>query len=405
MSITLDGLDFELADFTGTDGLGHTETQAGTTGTSGATYPAEPLFPERLFRAALNQLGLGLFTTSNSSVSIGTGSKSFTLASSVGIQVGAWVTITSTASSANYMFGQVTGIVGLVYTVNVTTTGGSGTIASWNFQVSGVQGVAGSYTNEEAQDAVGSILTDTATIDFTYDDSTPQITASVKSSSITEAMQVLADNTTNDVSTTKHGYAPKAPNDTTKFLRGDATWAVPTDENFSIKLNYSSGWKMPATARGDVASTGLSYTLGELRAVPILIGETQTFTRIGIYCKTSSATRNVRLGIYTDSSGAPGALVLDAGAVSVASTGAKEITISQSLSAGWYWLVYEQDNATPQIASWAATEFLPLMGNDDSRGDSPIGYAYVAHTYGSLPASFGTASWRVATSPCISLRV
>jgi len=41
-------------------------------------------------------------------------------------------------------------------------------------------------------------------------------------------MQVLADNTTQDVSTTKHGYVPKAPNDTTKFLRGDATWAVPT---------------------------------------------------------------------------------------------------------------------------------------------------------------------------------
>lgn len=36
----------------------------------------------------------------------------------------------------------------------------------------------------------------------------------------------LSDITTNDVSTTKHGFAPKAPNDTTKFLRGDATWAV-----------------------------------------------------------------------------------------------------------------------------------------------------------------------------------
>lgn len=34
-----------------------------------------------------------------------------------------------------------------------------------------------------------------------------------------------SDITTNDVSTTKHGFTPKAPNDTTKFLRGDATWA------------------------------------------------------------------------------------------------------------------------------------------------------------------------------------
>jgi hypothetical protein len=45
----------------------------------------------------------------------------------------------------------------------------------------------------------------------------------------------LSDNTTNDVSTTKHGFAPKAPNDTTKFLRGDATWAVP---------NNNEGWSI-----------------------------------------------------------------------------------------------------------------------------------------------------------------
>lgn len=42
---------------------------------------------------------------------------------------------------------------------------------------------------------------------------------------VTEAMQVLADNTTNDVSTTKHGYVPKGTNTTTKFLRDDGTWA------------------------------------------------------------------------------------------------------------------------------------------------------------------------------------
>ncbi len=43
------------------------------------------------------------------------------------------------------------------------------------------------YTDEDAQDAVGTTLTDTATIDFTYDDATPAITADVKNSSITYA--------------------------------------------------------------------------------------------------------------------------------------------------------------------------------------------------------------------------
>jgi len=54
-----------------------------------------------------------------------------------------------------------------------------GTNVSW------VTGSGGGYTDEEAQDAVGSILVDTATIDFTYDDATPAITADVKNSSIT----------------------------------------------------------------------------------------------------------------------------------------------------------------------------------------------------------------------------
>ena len=52
---------------------------------------------------------------------------------------------------------------------------------------------------------------------------------------ITDANLSTSDITTNDVSITKHGFVPKAPNDTTKFLRGDATWNVPT-------FTDPSGW-------------------------------------------------------------------------------------------------------------------------------------------------------------------
>lgn len=41
------------------------------------------------------------------------------------------------------------------------------------------------YTDEDAQDAVGNILTDTATIDFTYNDTLGVITADVQANSIT----------------------------------------------------------------------------------------------------------------------------------------------------------------------------------------------------------------------------
>ena len=44
---------------------------------------------------------------------------------------------------------------------------------------------------------------------------------------IAEGALSLSDVTTGDLSTARHGFAPKAPNDTAKFLRGDGAWAVP----------------------------------------------------------------------------------------------------------------------------------------------------------------------------------
>ena len=43
------------------------------------------------------------------------------------------------------------------------------------------------YSDEQAQDAVGTILTDTTTVDFTYTDETPSITADVKDASVANA--------------------------------------------------------------------------------------------------------------------------------------------------------------------------------------------------------------------------
>lgn len=55
---------------------------------------------------------------------------------------------------------------------------------------------------------------------------------------ISESNLTTSDVTTLDVSTSKHGFAPKAPNDITKFLRGDGSWAVPTSTN-APKIKFS----------------------------------------------------------------------------------------------------------------------------------------------------------------------
>ena len=45
---------------------------------------------------------------------------------------------------------------------------------------------------------------------------------------VTDADLLLSDITTNNVSTTKHGFAPKAPNDATKFLDGTGAYSTPS---------------------------------------------------------------------------------------------------------------------------------------------------------------------------------
>lgn len=44
---------------------------------------------------------------------------------------------------------------------------------------------------------------------------------------VTDANLTTTDITTNNVSTSKHGFTPKAPNNTNQYLRADATWATP----------------------------------------------------------------------------------------------------------------------------------------------------------------------------------
>jgi len=58
--------------------------------------------------------------------------------------------------------------------------------------------------------------------------SNKNLTAASNTFSIVESALALTDVTTANVSTSQHGFTPKAPNDTAKFLRGDATWAAPT---------------------------------------------------------------------------------------------------------------------------------------------------------------------------------
>jgi len=76
-----------------------------------------------------------------------------------------------------------------------------------------------------------------------------------------ESALSLNDNTTSDVSTSKHGLCPKAPNDTSKFLRGDGGWVAPAS-GITVKNGISTKDTSEATGTQTIA-----HGLGKIPSV------------------------------------------------------------------------------------------------------------------------------------------
>lgn len=84
-----------------------------------------------------------LHGTSATSLTIGTGSKTFATQAGVALPVGAPATLASTVAPANYMAGIVTASAAGAVTFNVLITNGAGTIADWQVSATGPQGAVG----------------------------------------------------------------------------------------------------------------------------------------------------------------------------------------------------------------------------------------------------------------------
>jgi hypothetical protein len=87
---------------------------------------------------------------------------------------------------------------------------------------------------------------------------------------------------------------------------------------------------------------------------PIFVDSTTSFDRLAFRTGTTfSGTATVRLGIFENTDGVPSTLILDAGTVSATASGTiYEITISQSLNAGFYWLAFAQQGTAPTTATY-----------------------------------------------------
>lgn len=109
---------------------------------------------------------------------------------------------------------------------------------------------------------------------------------------------------------------------------------------FGATRKWWSGWYYgpPAPALNVAASNPSQSTQAW---VPLWVPHAVTVDRIGMEVTTGLAGPTVTLGIYDSTVGdEPGDLILTAGTIDPSTQGFKEITISQTLSRGLYWLSY-----------------------------------------------------------------
>ena len=138
-----------------------------------------------------------------------------------------------------------------------------------------------------------------------------QLTDSTSSTSTTTAATPNAVKTTYDLAITNHGLLPP------------------------ISGSYYK------TASNALVATGLTALVNTTYYTAIQFSQAVTLDRIAIVTSFTGfvGTASVRLGIFANSNGKPGNLILDAGTVApVASASSYAITISQVLSAGIYWV-------------------------------------------------------------------
>lgn len=103
-------------------------------GPTGPTGPDGPTGPAPVIK-----------TTSTTSLSIGTGTKAFTTAATLALQLNDWIFASSQADPSKWMLGQISSLAGTALEISVASgdANGSGTVADWNLTLSAPRGATG----------------------------------------------------------------------------------------------------------------------------------------------------------------------------------------------------------------------------------------------------------------------
>lgn len=168
----------------------------------------------------------------------------------------------------------------------------------------------------------------------------------------------------------------------------------PPDYPMNLKPSISR-WVLPGWYAHWYGTTG--FLSNNIYYIPIFVSETTTFIRIGIYVATPSpGTADLRIFSWQD--GLPYSLILSAGTVDTGTEGAKELTISQVLTRGYYFLAIRCSNI-PSLRG--PEQSYPIVAPVQGISTSLVGYTpnlipYVNSVYSDpapAPSSITTARY------------
>ena len=117
----------------------------------------------------------------------------------------------------------------------------------------------------------------------------------------TDQSLITSDITTNDASTSKHGFAPKAPSDATKFLNGanPPAWAVPASGGITTQTDVSASRTSGTVYQNTTGAPMMISVSASLASVQVITAYTDSANpptvQVGhsIYNGASACTYNV----------------------------------------------------------------------------------------------------------------
>lgn len=159
----------------------------------------------------------------------------------------------------------------------------------------------------------------------------------------------------------KQGWLPDVADSELDALEKEANVSFYDDGIFN-RGNHTGKYRSGCYYGPDnrTAST-VALAVGFLSAVPFFVNEKITIDRIAAEVTTAAATATVSLGIYSSKKDTqlPDSLIFETADQDASTTGVKEVTVSQTLSPGLYYLALNNKVAAVTVRSFSSTLHLP----------------------------------------------